>query len=85
MPGVLIVEAIAQVGGLLVIESGRLKVESAYFAGIDRARFRKPVRPGDQMVIEVRIVRQNSRLCRIGGKVYVDDTLVAEADLMFFL
>jgi len=85
MPGVLIVEAIAQVGGLLVFESGRLKVGSAYFAGIDRARFRKPVRPGDQMVIEVKVVRQKSRLCKICGQVFVDDTLVAEADLLFFL
>jgi len=85
MPGVLIVEAIAQVGGLLVFESGRLKLGSAYFAGIDRARFRKAVRPGDQMVIEVRIVRQKVRACKIRGQAFVDDVLVAEADLMFFL
>ena len=85
MPGVLIVETIAQVGGLLVFESGRLKLGSAYFAGIDRARFRKAVRPGDQMVIEVKIVRQKAHACKIRGQVFVDDALVAEADLMFFL
>ena len=85
MPGVLIVEAIAQVGGLLVFESGRLKHGSAYFAGIDRARFRKAVRPGDQMVIETRIVRQKSRACKIRGQAFVDGSLVAETDLLFFL
>jgi len=85
MPGVLIVESMAQVGGLLMLESIERAADVAFFAGIDRARFRKPVRPGDQMVVEVKVVRLKSRLSKMRGQVYVDGTLVAEADLMFYL
>ncbi len=85
MPGVLIIETMAQVGGLLLLESRDHDTVPAYFAGVDRARFRKPVRPGDQMVVETRVVRLRSRLSKMRGQVYVDGTLVAEADLMFYL
>jgi len=85
MPGVLIVESMAQVGGILLLEGVDRNPHLAYFAGVDGARFRKPVRPGDQMVIDVRIVRRRPHLSKIHGRVYVDGTLVAEADLMFSL
>jgi len=84
MPGVLIVEAMAQTGGLLAIAStpedqrGRL----IYFMGIDKVRFRKPVIPGDQLVIEMTLIKHRARATKMGGVVTVDGKKVAEAELM---
>ena len=80
MPGVLIIEAMAQTGGVLALSSrddgpGSL----VYFMGIDQARFRKPVTPGDQLVMECKVLKLKSRVCQMEGKAYVDGTLVAEA------
>ena len=84
MPGVLIVEAMAQIGGILAFLS--LSDEQpgsiVYFTGIDKARFRRPVRPGDQIVFEVELLKIRSRIVKMAGKAFVDDQLAAEAELM---
>ena len=83
MPGVLILEAMAQVGGLLLMSSldARGEKKLIYFTGIDRARFRKPVVPGDQVRFEVVILQRRRQLCRFKGAASVDDKLVAEAEM----
>ncbi len=83
MPGVLILEGMAQTGGILACLSdpdmiGRL----VYFAGVDKARFRKVVRPGDQLVFQLDMIKQKSKLTKMSGKAYVDGQLVTEAELM---
>ncbi|MBW2036005.1 MAG: 3-hydroxyacyl-ACP dehydratase FabZ [Deltaproteobacteria bacterium] len=84
MPGVLIVEAMAQVGGILAYSSrgdDRNK-QLMYFMGIDKARFRKPVVPGDQLIIEMIPMKSRANLFKMSGKASVDDMLVAEAEVM---
>ena len=82
MPGVLIVEAMAQAAGALVVHSLGLTGANrvVYFMTIDRARFRKPVRPGDMLRIPVKALRQRGPVWRFGGEAYVGDTLCAEAE-----
>jgi 3-hydroxyacyl-[acyl-carrier-protein] dehydratase len=85
MPGVLIVEAMAQAAAILSFRSMGIKPDDKsvyYFAGIDRARFKKPVMPGDQLVLEVSIVRTVRNVVKYAGKAYVGDALVAEAELL---
>ena len=83
MPAVLIVEAMAQCGGVLLLNSvDRPKERLVYFMGIDNAKFRKPVRPGDQLRFELTLLRLKSRICKMEGKAYVDGDLVAEAELL---
>ena len=85
MPGVLIVEAMAQAAAILSFRSMGIKPDDKsvyYFAGIDRARFKKPVMPGDQLVLEVSIERTVRNVVKYAGKAYVGETLVAEAELL---
>ncbi len=84
MPGVLIVEAMAQAGGVLVIESLQKEKhgQAVYFMGMDKVRFRKPVVPGDQIIFKVKILKMRSNAAKIAGKATVDDVLAAEAELM---
>jgi 3-hydroxyacyl-[acyl-carrier-protein] dehydratase len=85
MPGVLIVEAMAQAAAILSFRSMGIKPDDKsvyYFAGIDRARFKKPVMPGDQLILEVSIERTVRSVVKYAGKAYVDDVLVAEAQLL---
>ncbi|HEY2924230.1 MAG TPA: bifunctional UDP-3-O-[3-hydroxymyristoyl] N-acetylglucosamine deacetylase/3-hydroxyacyl-ACP dehydratase [Candidatus Eisenbacteria bacterium] len=83
MPAVLIIEAMAQCGGVLLLNSSyKPKEKLVYFIGIDRAKFRKPVRPGDQLRFELTLLRLKSRICKMEGKAYVDGDLVAEAELL---
>jgi beta-hydroxyacyl-ACP dehydratase FabZ len=83
MPGVLIVEAMAQVGGVLLMRSldSRAEKKVIYFTGIDRARFRRVVVPGDQIRFEVEILQLRRQMCRMKGGAYVDGKLVAEAEM----
>ncbi len=83
MPGVLIVEAMAQVGGVLMLSEARHKGKLAYFMGINNVKFRKPVLPGDTLEIETQVIRVRSRTGQLQGKAMVDGKLVAEAELMF--
>lgn len=84
MPGVLIVEAMAQAGGVLAFESMSKAKRGApiFFMGMESVKFRKPVVPGDQLVLELRIVKMRSRVVRMAGTAKVDETVAAEAELM---
>ena len=81
MPGVLIVEAMAQTAGCLVVESLGKQSEGklVYFMSIENARFRKPVVPGDQLIINVEKTRERGNVFKFDGKVYVEEVVVAEA------
>lgn len=82
MPAVLIIEAMAQVGGILLLSSvDRPKNYLVYFIGIDKAKFRRPVVPGDQIRFELEMISLKRRFCRMRGIAYVDDQIVAEAEL----
>ena len=80
MPGVLIVEAMAQVAGLMVMEKGADSIPM--FASIDNAKFKAPVRPGDQIRFEVEVVKIKGSFVRTAGKATVDGKVVAEAEFM---
>ncbi|MCA9753340.1 MAG: bifunctional UDP-3-O-[3-hydroxymyristoyl] N-acetylglucosamine deacetylase/3-hydroxyacyl-ACP dehydratase [Gemmatimonadetes bacterium] len=85
MPAVLIVEAMAQAGGVLLLNTvEHPESKLMYFMGIDNAKFRRPVRPGDTLRFEVRMdkLRGGGRYCRMHAEAFVGDDLVAEADLM---
>jgi 3-hydroxyacyl-[acyl-carrier-protein] dehydratase len=80
MPGVLVVEAIAQAGGtLILVELEDRDSKLVVFTGIERAKFRRPVVPGDQLRIEIEVKAWHRHAVRMFGKVYVADKLVAEA------
>jgi len=82
MPAVLIIEAMAQVGGILLLSSVDTPEKYlVYFIGIDKAKFRKPVVPGDQIRFELEMVSLKRRYCRMRGKAFVDGVAVAEAEL----
>lgn len=83
MPGVLIIEAMAQVGGFMLLNSEENSGNKlVLFMGMDNVRFRKPVRPGDQIRFEVEMVKYRRSYCKMAGKSFVGEDLVAEADLM---
>lgn len=83
MPGVLIIEAMAQVGGFMMLESEENPEDKLmYFTGLDNVRFRKPVVPGDQIRFELEMVKYRRGFCKMKGKAFVDDRMVAQADLM---
>jgi len=83
MPGVLIVEAMAQVGAVLLLRAVPDRASKlVYFAGIDAARFRRPVVPGDQLRFEVEVLKLRARSALLRGEAYVESTLVAEAQLL---
>ena len=85
MPGVLIIEAMAQVGGVLMLASEENKGKLAYFMAANNAKFRKTVVPGDQLVIEVIAGKLRTKTGTVYAKAFVDDKLAAEAELMFAL
>jgi UDP-3-O-[3-hydroxymyristoyl] N-acetylglucosamine deacetylase / 3-hydroxyacyl-[acyl-carrier-protein] dehydratase len=83
MPGVLLIEAMAQAGGLLLMEAeDEPENKVVYFVAIDNVKFRKPVRPGDQVVFELELVRYKRRICKMRGIGKVDGQTVVEGDLM---
>ena len=82
MPGVLIVEAMAQAGAVLLLHAMEDRTSKlVYFTGIDRARFRKTVVPGDQLRLTVEIVQLRERACRMAGRAEVDGKCAAEAGI----
>jgi beta-hydroxyacyl-ACP dehydratase FabZ len=83
MPGVLILEAMAQVGGFLLMRTLNVRAEKKllYFTGIDAARFRRPVVPGDQILLEVEVLQQRRQAARMKGSAMVEGKLAAEAEL----
>ena len=83
MPGVLIVEAMAQAGGVMMLSlAGPQEGKLIYFTGIDNCRFRRPVVPGDQLVLEVELVARRATVAKMHGRATVNGELVCEADLM---
>ena len=82
MPGVLIIEAMAQAGGILAFKSFPQKKGQVFFIGIDNARFRKPVIPGDQLQLVVELVKHRREIWIFQGSAFVDGKLVAEARIM---
>jgi UDP-3-O-[3-hydroxymyristoyl] N-acetylglucosamine deacetylase/3-hydroxyacyl-[acyl-carrier-protein] dehydratase len=83
MPAVLIIEAMAQVGGMLLLNSVEDPNDKLiYFMGIDGAKFRRPVTPGDQLHFKVTLLKLKNRTSKMHGEAYVEDQLVAEADLL---
>ncbi len=87
MPGVLIVEAMAQTAGVLAFKtvSQEDQKKPVYFLGIDNVRFRKPVTPGDQLRLELEITRHRQSIWGFKGRASVDGKVVAEADLLAML
>ena len=84
MPGVLIIEAMGQVGVILAHLSIHDSLESevtVFFMSMDKVKFRKPVVPGDQLIFELKPLRKGSRIWKIAGKAFVKDDLVAEAEM----
>ncbi|MBW1696307.1 MAG: 3-hydroxyacyl-ACP dehydratase FabZ [Deltaproteobacteria bacterium] len=84
MPGVLIIEALGQAGGILAFLSQSKKKPGSliYFTGIDKVRFRKPVVPGDQLILELEMLKLRATVVKMAGRAMVDEKLVAEAELM---
>ncbi len=83
MPGVLIVEAMAQVAAVMVLREVPYREKKlVYFMGIDQARFRQPVIPGDQLKIVVEVIKMRPRHGKLRGEAFVGDKLVAEAEIL---
>ncbi len=86
-PGVMIIEGMAQAGGILAFESmneedkEETKDKVVYFMSIDKCKFRNPVRPGDRLVYKLDVLKHKGPIWVLDGKAYVDDKLVAEAEL----
>ncbi|HTD43218.1 MAG TPA: 3-hydroxyacyl-ACP dehydratase FabZ [Bryobacteraceae bacterium] len=86
MPGVLIVEAMAQVAGVLVLSQiPDRKHKLVLLAGVDGAKFRKPVRPGDQLRIEMKLSKRKTTMAKMSGTASVDGVIVAEAEMLCVL
>jgi len=85
MPGVLIIEAMAQVGGVLArlsVSGAQEKEGAIFFMALDKVKFRKPVLPGDQIIFELVPLRTGSKVWKMAGKAFVNDKLVTEAELL---
>jgi 3-hydroxyacyl-[acyl-carrier-protein] dehydratase len=83
MPGVLMIEAMAQAGAILLLTDIPDRASKlVYFTGIDEARFRRPVVPGDQLRLTVEVLKLRARTCKMRGRAEVGDELAAEADIM---
>ncbi len=86
-PGVMIIEGMAQAGGVLAFESmdnatqEEIANKVVYFMSIDKAKFRSPVTPGDQLVYKLNVIKNKGAIWQLDAKAYVDDKLVAEAEL----
>jgi 3-hydroxyacyl-[acyl-carrier-protein] dehydratase len=79
MPGVLIIEAMAQVAGVLAFRSG-VEGNSVYFMSIDNAKFRRPIVPGDQVMMEITVLKQRGNVWKFSGVATVDEKTVSEAE-----
>ncbi|WP_457767045.1 3-hydroxyacyl-ACP dehydratase FabZ [Coxiella burnetii] len=85
MPGVLIIESLAQAAGILIVKSLNLPEghkDIYFFAGVDNARFKRVVEPGDQLTLEVKVLKVHRGLWKFEGKATVDDQLACKAELM---
>lgn len=85
MPAVLILETMAQVAGVLMLSRPENRGKLAYFMSVEKAKFRHPVVPGDQLIIEAKVIRAKSKTVKVDSQAFVRDHLVAEAQMMFAL
>ena len=85
MPDVLMLEAMAQAGGIMLMSEGEGRGKLPFIAGADGVRWRRTVRPGDQMVIEAELIRQRGNMGKAKAVVTVDEEIVCEAEFMFAL
>lgn len=85
MPGVLIIESMAQAAGILMLAQDEYKGKIPYFTGIDNARFRKAIVPGDQIILEVEMLRVRGNMGRAKGVAKVDGKVATEAEMMFVI
>lgn len=85
MPGVMLLESMAQVGGIAMLYPDENRGKVAVFAGMDRVKFRKPVVPGDQLRMTCEIIKVRGTMGKMWAEAYVDGELVAEAEFMFAL
>ena len=85
MPGVLIIESMAQVGGILMLSKGENRRKVAYLIAVNKARFRKTVVPGDQLVLEVKILKLKSKIGMVHALAKVEGKEVCDAEIMFTL
>ena len=85
MPGVLIVEAMAQTSCVMFLSRPTLRNCLAYFMGIDKVKFRKTVIPGDMLELKVEVIRDSGRKGKVRGEAFVEGKLVAEAEFMFII
>ncbi|HWQ61209.1 MAG TPA: 3-hydroxyacyl-ACP dehydratase FabZ [Negativicutes bacterium] len=85
MPGVLLLEAMAQVGGVAMLYGEEFSGKLAVFAGIDRVKFRRPVVPGDQVRMVAEIIKVRGTMGKIWAEAFVDGELVAEGEFLFAL
>ncbi|MGB9920677.1 MAG: 3-hydroxyacyl-ACP dehydratase FabZ [Moorellales bacterium] len=84
-PGVLILEALAQTGAVALLALPEYRGKIPYFGGIDRARFRRPVLPGDQLRLEVELLRVRGTAGKGQGRAWVEEEAVAEAEFLFVI
>ena len=82
-PGVYMIEAMAQLGGVVVLEPGEFSRKVPYLAGIDKAKFRRPVVPGDRLMMEVRLEKHKRNIGWVSAEASVDGQLACKAELMF--
>ncbi len=84
MPGVLLMEGLAQAGAILayLTETEKIGNSLVYFAGMDKVRFRRKVVPGDQLIYEISVLKRKSKLFKLAAKAYVEGKVVAEGELM---
>lgn len=83
MPGVLIMEALAQTGGVLAFALRETDSERVvYFMGMDKVRFRRPVHPGDQLILKLKLLRRKGPVFKMKGEAYVGNELAAEGELL---
>jgi len=83
MPGVLMIEALAQTAGVLALRDESRRGKLAFFASIKEAKFRKPVVPGDTLMLECRVISNRTRIIQCKGEAKVDGEVVVEAEMMF--
>ncbi len=85
MPGVIIVEALAQVGAVALLSLEENKGKIVFFAGIDKFRFKKPVKPGDELKLDVEVIGVKGPIGKGQARAYVEEEIVAQGELLFAL
>jgi 3-hydroxyacyl-[acyl-carrier-protein] dehydratase len=85
MPGVIVIEAMAQVGGVMMLAADEYRDKTLYFIAANDIKFRRPVIPGDQLVLEIELAKFHSKTGQVKARALVEDKIVAEAELMFSL